>query len=341
MAGQITFEDRVKIEMLLRQRVKFSDIALQLGVSRATISREISRSLPDNWPNKFKAVRYTAEGAQYRANQRRHSRDNYTKRTKKHETYIRKRILEDKWSPEQIVYGTKGFDISPHTIYTWINYNKIPGVSNSDLRHKGKRYKRAMNKRIRDSYHQNKSDNREAVKKHTIEHRPAAIDNRNRMGHWELDGVESRKSNAMILTFVERKTRYAVAIKIPSKHAEDIKLGIDTFMSQYQPYVKSITCDRGSEFMAYSTQLAFHAYKIKYYYAHAYSPYERGSNENFNALLRGYFPKGTDFNKVTQQELSDAVTAINKRPMRLHRFKSRLSAFERHVSYLNRHQKAS
>lgn len=109
-------------------------------------------------------------------------------------------------------------------------------------------------------------------------------------------------------------------------------------MSQFQDYVKSITCDRGSEFMAYSTQLAFKEYGIKYYYAHAYAPYERGSNENFNSLLRVYFPKGTDFKKVSQEALSDAVMVINRRPMRIHGFKSRLSAFNRHVNYIKRHQ---
>lgn len=79
-------------------------------------------------------------------------------------------------------------------------------------------------------------------------------------------------------------------------------------MSQYQPYVKSITCDRGSEFVAASTQQSFIDYKIDYYYAHAYAPYERGSNENFNALLRDYFLKGTNFKHVTQRMLSGAVT---------------------------------
>ena len=272
----MTFEDRVKIEMWLKQRVKFSEIASRLGFSRSTITQEIDRSLPDNWSNKFKAVRYRAQHAQYLANERQHHRHTFSKRTPRRLEYIRKRVLEDRWSPEQIVHGTKHFGASVATVYKWINYNQVPGISNKDLRHGGKRYKRAMSKRIRDSYHQRQSDARESVKKHTIDERPEVINQRLRFGDWELDGVESRKSNCMILTFVERKSRYAVAIKIPSKHADHITLGIDTFMSQYQDYVKSITCDRGSEFLAYSTQLTFQHYGIKYYYAHAYAPYERG-----------------------------------------------------------------
>lgn len=338
MVKHLVFEDRVKIELWLQQRVKFSEIASRLSFSRATITQEIQRSLPDHWSNKFKAVRYRAQEAQYLADQRQHNRPRYHKRTPRRLAIIKQRILEDKWSPEQIVFGTRQFGASVAVVYNWINYNKVPGITNKDLRFKGKRYKRAMNKRIRDSYHQQKSDKREAVRLHNIADRPASIDHRLYFGDWELDGVESRQSNAMVLTFVERKTRYAVAIKIPSKHAQDIKLGIDTFMSQFQDYVKSITCDRGSEFMTNSTQLAFKEYGIKYYYAHAYAPYERGSNENFNSLLRVYFPKGTDFKKLSQETLSDAVMAINRRPMRIHRFKSRLSAFNRHVNYIKRHQ---
>lgn len=236
------------------------------------------------------------------------------------------------------VHGTRGISVGVSTIYTWINRNQVPGITNKDLRHKGHRYKRALSARTWKSLRSSNTDKRQTIREHTIDSRPEFILNRLRFGDWELDGVESRQSNALVLTFVERKTRYAVSIKIPSKHANDIKLGIDTFMSRFQQSVRSITCDRGSEFLAASTQQCFKDYNVDYYYAHAYAPYERGSNENFNSLLRGYFPKGTDFNQVTQQELSDAVMSINQRPMKLHRFKSRLSAFKRHMQYHLRYQ---
>ncbi|WP_156405645.1 IS30 family transposase, partial [Fructobacillus fructosus] len=94
-----------------------------------------------------------------------------------------------------------------------------------------------------------------------------------------------------------------------------------------------ITCDRGSEFISVMTQEVFIRHKIKYYYAHAYSPYERGTNENFNRTLREYFPKKTNFGHVKPSELKKALLSINTRPMALHGFKTRLSAFKRHLSY--------
>lgn len=105
-------------------------------------------------------------------------------------------------------------------VYTWINYNKVSGIANKDLGF------------IRDSYHQRKSDIWEAVRLHNIEDRPISINYRLYFGDWELDGIESRKSNEMFLICVERKTQQVVSIKVPIKHDNYIKLGIDTFMSR-------------------------------------------------------------------------------------------------------------
>lgn len=256
MFKHLVFEDRVKIETLLKMGENFSTIANQLGVSRALISIEIKRSLSHCWPNKYKAPRYDARHAQCLSDQRRtkNRHKNNSKLTSTRLKYIKQRILQDKWSPKQIVHGTPNLDVGVSTIYTWINRNQIPGVTNKDLRHKGHRYKRALSARTWKSLRSYITDKRQSIRDHTIATRPDVILKRLRFGDLELDGVESRQSNALVLTFVERKTRYAVAIKVPSKHANDIKLGIDTFMSQHQDYVKSITCDRGSEFLAASTQ---------------------------------------------------------------------------------------
>ncbi len=248
-------------------------------------------------------------------------------------TIIKKRILEDKWSPEQIVYSQRHFRVSVRCIYNWINHNKIPGLSNKNLRLKGKRYKRALSQKILKSLHQSNSDKRMVIQQHTIERRPLAIERRLVFGHWEMDGVESMQSKKLVLTFVERKTRFAAAVIAESKHAKDISKAIASFCNTYQGSIKSITCDCGTEFLAMATQYVFKSRNIKYYYAHAYSPYERGSNENFNRLFQEYFPKKTNFSRVTDQELSLALESINARPMRLHKFKSRYSAFKRMLQY--------
>jgi transposase, IS30 family len=223
--------------------------------------------------------------------------------------------------------------VSVRCIYNWINHNKIPGLSNKNLRLKGKRYKRALSQKILKSLHQSNSDKRMVIQQHTIERRPLAIERRLVFGHWELDGVESMQSSYLLLTFVERKTRYAEVMLVKNKYAYTISEAIEAFCHKYQGSVKSVTCDRGSEFLATMTQLVFKRNHIKYYYAHAYSPQERGSNENFNRILREYFPKKTDFAHVSPVVIRQVVMSINTRPMALHRFKTRLSAFKRHLNY--------
>nr|WP_168778311.1 IS30 family transposase [Fructobacillus tropaeoli] len=168
---------------------------------------------------------------------------------------------------------------------------------------------------------------------YSIDYRPNVIDNRHRFGHWELDGVESHQSKYLLFTFVERFSRYAVSMVIKDKTAYTVSQAISEFFQKYKGCIDSITCDRGTEFIALQTRQVFDSHRIKYYFAHAYSPYERGSNENFNKLLREYYPKKTDFSKVSQSHLNQSVHSINTRPMRTHRYRSRQQAFKRHCQY--------
>lgn len=150
MRHYLNLEDRVRIEMLIQMGENFSTIANQLGVSQSLIAIEIDRSVPDRLPNRLKKFQYNARQAQYLSGKRiiRSRRENAKyKLTKRRAAYIKKRILEDKWSPEQIVHATPNLGVGITTIYTWINRNKLPGVTNKNLRHKGKRLKRALSSR--------------------------------------------------------------------------------------------------------------------------------------------------------------------------------------------------
>lgn len=117
------------------------------------------------------------------------------------------------------------------------------------------------------------------------------------------------------------------------KSAYTVSKAIEQFCQKYKGCVDSVTCDRGSEFIALQTRQILNKNKVKYYFDHAYSPYERGSNENFNKMLREYYPKKTDFAKVSQSALNESVMGINTRPMRIHRYMSRLQAFKCHCQY--------
>ncbi|HES8950266.1 TPA: IS30 family transposase, partial [Streptococcus pyogenes] len=146
----------------------------------------------------------------------------------------------------------------------------------------------------------------------SIEERPEYINDRSEFGHWEIDLVlgKKTKSEAVMLTLVERQTRYALGVKLEDKQSQTVNRAVTHLISQYP--IASITADNGSEFSLLSTLEA-----VDVYFAHPYSSHERGTNENFNGLLREYVPKGISLNPLTSEELDNYLTAINERPRRL------------------------
>ena len=150
----------------------------------------------------------------------------------------------------------------------------------------------------------------------SIEERPETINNRSEFVHWEIDLVlgQKTKGEAVIMTLVERQTRFALACKLPNKQAETINEVVKTL--GWTPDT-SITSDNGSEF----SRLA-DLEEVDISFAHPYSSHERGTNENFNGLLREFLPKGQSFNSLTEKELVHYIEAINERPRRLHHYKT-------------------
>ena len=151
----------------------------------------------------------------------------------------------------------------------------------------------------------------------SIEERPECINNRSEFGHWEIDLVLGKKTKgeAVILTLVERQTRYALGIKLEDKQSHTINNAVRNLTSLYP--IASITADNGSEFSSLSDLET-----VDVYFAHPYSSHERGTNENFNGLLREYIPKGVSLNSLTSEELDKYITAINERPRRLLQYQS-------------------
>nr|WP_229078780.1 IS30 family transposase [Enterococcus avium] len=130
--------------------------------------------------------------------------------------------------------------------------------------------------------------------------------------------VVSRYRSVCLATFIERKTRPYVAIKIPNKTGRSMMTAIKRLVEMYPHGVKSITCDRGSEFV---NQFEIGLIE-KIYYANPCAPHERGSNENHNGLLREYFPKPSDFKNISQNKIDQAVQSMNLRPRKLFKWKS-------------------
>lgn len=151
----------------------------------------------------------------------------------------------------------------------------------------------------------------------SIEERPETITNCSEFGYWEIDLILGKKTKgeAVVMTLVERQTRFAIAVKLANKQAKTIHQAVKNLLAQYP--IRSITSDNGSEFSSLSDLKG-----VDVYFAHPYSSHERGTNENFNGLLREFLPKGVSLNPLTAEELNHYVSAINDRPRRLHKYKT-------------------
>lgn len=320
----LTACQRGKIALLIKQGASKAEMARQLGVHRSTITREIQRgSVKQVKDVNGKLVYYDAyfdETAQTLAEKRREktyflkleqvSTDFLTAFTEAIKAKPRIHSIDTfvhyykQTHPDEVVPSTK-------TIYTYIHQGLLE-IKPIDL-------PRAVRLKPRPK-------SRPSTKKHlgaSIEERPAEINDRSDFGHWEIDSVLGLKTagEPSILTLVERQTRYALTAFLAGKKAEYVNEAVTELIKQYP--IKSITADNGAEFASLSELEG-----VQVYYAHAYSSHERGSNENFNGLLREFIPKGTSLKHLTAEYLAKATSAINQRPRRLMGYQSAKTLLE-------------
>lgn len=307
-----TFE-RARIETLYDQGKSIRTIAEKLDRSPSTISREINRNLQDD--------SYTSEHAQDNYIHRRSHCGRMGKWSKDLAEIINEK-LELTWSPEQIVGRLFQGSISFKTIYRWIYKGLVVNHQLQVLRHKGKRQKP---QETRGRFNIGTS----------ITKRPKEVRKRETFGHWEPDSVVSSrgKSKGCFATFVERKTRWYVAFKMPNRTSLSMEQAIRTLNERLPSGAfQTATVDRSKEFACYKTIEA--ETDIEVYFAEPYSSWQRGSNENANGLLREFFPKETDLAKVSDQELENALTLINNRPRKCLNWKTTHEAFQEELLHL-------
>jgi len=159
-----------------------------------------------------------------------------------------------------------------------------------------------------------------------IDERPEVVNARKRIGDWEADTVEGAKGSGFFGTYVERKSRYTVAVKVDDKFAATVTQATLEAIKPLPPSrVRTITFDNGKEFAGFKaleTDLG-----IQTYFARPYHSWERGTNENTNGLLRQFSPKGMDFSVVRQSELDKAVESLNKRPRKCLNYRTPTEVF--------------
>lgn len=326
--SHLTIAEREEIRVLLSSKHSIRSIALKLGRSPSTISREINRNRGRRY---YKAV----------------DADNRAKRMAKRpkpgklelNDELRDLIVEKltlKWSPEQIsgwlavkYSRRKLMQVSHETIYKAL-YVRTKNIIHFSLCEHLRRKRPMRHSRFHSSKGHRGTMN--IVHGVSIHKRSKHIDNRRSLGHWEGDLVTG-SGNTHIATLVDRKSRFTIIVKLPGKDAESVnKALISVFKNIPRNYCKSLTWDRGMK-------LAMHAEFSKetcipVYFCDPKSPWQRGTNENTNGLIRQYFPKKTNLAQHSQQILNEVATQLNDRPRKILKFKSPSDKIESSVALI-------
>ncbi|RLX26743.1 IS30 family transposase [Escherichia coli] len=353
--AHLTLSEREEIRAGLSAKMSIRAIATALNRSPSTISREVQRNRGRRY--------YKAVDANNRANR-------MAKRPKPclldQNLPLRKLVLEKlemKWSPEQIsgwLRRTKSrqktLRISPETIYKTLYFRSREALHHLNIQHlrrshslrhgrrhtrKGERgtinivngtpiHERSRNIDNRRSLGHWEGDSINIVNGTPIHERSRNIDNRRSLGHWEGDLVSGTK-NSHIATLVDRKSRYTIILRLRGKDSVSVNQALtDKFLSLPSELRKSLTWDRGMEL---ARHLEFTVSTgVKVYFCDPQSPWQRGTNENTNGLIRQYFPKKTCLAQYTQHELDLVAAQLNNRPRKTLKFKTPKEIIERGVA---------
>ncbi len=311
--SQLTKEQRYTIKTLLQEKYSKSKIAKLIGVNRSTVSREVKRNSCDG--------SYYAGIADQLAKKRRGVCRKPAVLSEEVKEKLSFYILKD-WSPEQIsgrLKLTGELAISHETIYKFIYQDKANG---------GELYKHLRGKhkyrRKYGSFSRFKQKHKKSISK-----RPEVADKRKRVGDWEIDTMVSRKSKDVLVTIVDRKTRFTLIGKSKDKTTNQVmKISRRCFVGS-KAVVHTVTADNGLEFAGFK-QLE-NQLDLDFYFAHPYSSWERGTNENTNGLIRQYFPKGCSFGKVKVLEVKTVQDRLNNRPRKILGFRTPKEAYEKEV----------
>lgn len=315
-------EDRIQIEKLLAQGKNNVEIALALSVHPSTISRELKRVKKGAYDNLKAEVNFVHNLLDKRLGKTKIENNPKLKNF----VYLH---LKLHWSPQQISNALKQFypfdssmQISHESIYFHIYVQPKKEVEKlliSQLRQK--RNYRGNTRRG--------ADKRTTIKDPIrIDERPSEVATREVPGHWEGDLVLGKNRESAIGTLVERTTRFLIIVPLKKKDATSVRKAFEKAFSSIPKHLKlSLTYDNGTEMAQH--KLFTKNSKVKVYFAHPYSPWERPTNENTNGLIRDYFPKGTDFNLISKRDLIEVQNQLNERPRKTLEYESPLNTISR------------
>jgi IS30 family transposase len=327
--------EREEIEKALRRGAGVRSIARTLGRSASTVSREIKRgSVPQRIEKKYQFskkddVGYIEKEMYFADTGQTVAMNNTSRRGGKYKLfedmelvrYIENQILNEKWSPAMITGWLQGQGhnfktmVCFKTIYNYIDRGQL-AVKNINLLLKVRL--KPKKKRIRQ---------RKRILGKSIEQRPAEVNDRQEFGHWEGDTILGKEQKSIALTLVERKTRKGFILPLKDKSALSVIAAFKTLkeLSYYEKLFKTITFDNGSEF---ADCHKLETENLQVYFAHPYSAYERGANENYNGIIRRYIPKGKDLSQYSQSDLNRINNQIDSLPRKHHNYKTAQMMFD-------------
>lgn len=332
----LSLSERIEIQTMKHLGYSNRRIAQHLGRSHATINNEIKRGTASQVKRVNKKQVYTqsyfAETGQaiYDTNRKASRKPYKLYKVKDFLEFATKKIKEDRWSPDTVVGYARVqtlFDrdtsVCTNTLYRYIDEG-ILDITNMDLLLKLRRNTRK--KRVRAN---------KRVLGVSIDNRPKTIDNRLEFGHWEIDTVigTKDKEDPVLLTLIERQTRYEIIFKIDGKteHAvRDAMSRIATIPNAHQVF-KTITADNGAEFSSLEECMKGLS---DVYFTHPYSSWERGTNENHNGIIRRFIPKGCLISEIGDHVIHSINQWMNHLPRKIHNYRTPSEMLNQQLSTL-------
>ena len=327
----LNYEKRIKIETLSKLGLKSEAIGQQIGVSGRTVRRELKRGQIELLNSDYTTrIEYSADIAQQKHDYNATAKGPALKIANDYELveYIEHLIIDEKYSPYAVEQKIKSESsrfkttISCSTIYNYIDNGLFPNLTNKHLPVKKQEKKRNYAK-VRKAINNSKGT--------SISERSVEIETREEYGHWEMDTVVGKqKTNTALLVLSERKTRQEIILKIQSKSQYCVVKALDKLERKYgakkfREMFKTITCDNGCENLDYEgieRSVINKSSRTKVYYAHPYSAWERGTNENINKLIRRFIPKGVDIGEFSHERIKMIEYWINNYPRKIFNGKS-------------------
>lgn len=311
---RFSFREREELSRCLSLGMGYRRIGRILARAASTILREVSRH--SLMVSAYRAVEAQKRAVRTSRKPRRHRKLDTNKRLQR----VVVNLFQLRWSPEQIAKRLRilypddiEMRISHEAIYSYLYIHPRGQLKRELVRQLRRGHK---NRRVKGKVKRNSSPIQDYL---SIDERPAEVDTREIAGHWEGDLIMGRKNKSAIGTLVERKTRLTLITSVKNINSTVVRQAFARkFRRLPAGLKKSLTYDQGREMADHKTFTE--RTRIKVYFAHPHSPWERGTSENTNSLIRDFFPKGTDFSRIEPRELKKVENMLNDRPRKALKF---------------------